>query len=118
MQELLDDRDYLGHLMITLRDNPDEREELYNEVRDIEEILYFSYGVYPVFTGFGWRPWNEPRAYRRQPRVPVRRPYHPSLSPIPEDEEVRLRSASSGRSSRSRRSRRSQKMSKKSRRSR
>jgi len=89
MEELLENRDFLGNLMINVRD-PISRQELFEEVRDIEEELYLDYQIYPIFTGFGWKPPGPHRAYKRQPRVPVRYTFEPTLSAIPEQRAVRF----------------------------
>jgi hypothetical protein len=101
MEDLINERDMHGLAMQYIH-NEKERRELFNEIREIEEELYQGYGIYPIYTGFGWKP-PTPRKYTRKPRVPVRQIYNPVLSSIPEDKAIYFSSSRKSPSTRSKR---------------
>jgi len=97
MDELLEQRDQLGESMHTM-DDPEERKMLFDQLRDIEEELYEDYSIYPIYTGWGWRPPTPFRKYKRKPRKPIRRKFSPVLSPILEGSPKYLKKSKSPKS--------------------
>jgi hypothetical protein len=83
MESWIEERDEIGGSLEFIEDTL-ERSVLIERLREIEYDLYWGYRIYPIYTGFGWRP-PTPRLYRRQLRVPVRHSFVPALETIPED---------------------------------